>query len=147
MEICTAPTQPPTVPPTPAQDTCTTVTVSGIASTNNMYFFNGDYKKETEMINNAPVFTNGDWKIAIGNEEMWEIKYKNEKDAIAWGIVDDVSCPAINKGWTWWNSELCALSGDKAGVVVSLDSSSASTERLISKSLVFGTFFFLLSIF
>jgi hypothetical protein len=147
MEICTAPTQPPTVPPTPAEDYCTSVTVSGTASTNNMYFFNGDYKKETQLINNAPVFSNGDWKIAIGNDGMWEIKYKNEKDAVAWGVVDDVYCPAINKGWTWWNNELSALSDDEVGVVVSLDSSSACSGRFISTRLVFGTVFVLFSIF
>ena len=147
MEICTAPTQPPTVPPTPAQDYCTTVSVSGIASTSNMYFFNGDYKKESQQINGAPVFTNGDWQIAIGSEGMWEIKYENERDAIAWGVVDDVYCPAINEGWSWWNNELSALSDDKTGVVVTIDSSSASSRLLVPKSLVFGTFFFLFSIF
>jgi hypothetical protein len=126
MEICTAPTQPPTIPPTPEPDYCTSVTVSGIASTTNNYFFNGVYNKQAEMVNNAPVFAFGVWKLSFDTSGRWQISYGLNGAAVAWGVRDDIWCPAFSKSWTWWNSIANVVSDDSNGVIVTTDSVSTT---------------------
>jgi len=96
--------------------------VSGIASETNRYFFNGVYSKQIEMVNNAPVFGYGGWKMSLNTAGNWVISYGVGGAPVAWGVRDDFWCPAFNNGWTWWNSVTSVVSDDSNGVVVTTDS-------------------------
>ena len=127
MEICTAPTQPPTIPPTPPPDYCTFVDVSGIASTTSNYFLNGRYYKQADLVNQAPVFANGGWKMSLNTAGNWKISYGSvDGDSVAYGVRDDFWCPAFSKSWTWWNSIASVMSDDPNGVIVTTDSVSTT---------------------